>query len=539
MSDPLSVGTDGFLANATTGGGSNEGIIGTKTCGTGTGNFPQPGDPNLNSSILSAVPRDGGAFISWTYPGLLPHAVAHTRLYRGTVNDWTQATQIAIVNGSTFFDQHDLLVATYHYYWIKIISVNGTIGDLIGPASCLVPTKTQSYLEALEGEIGDSLLNQVLKARIDSITDISSGLSQEQQDRLLGDNLLNDAWANIQTDMDAVDTLIAAETLARIEGESAMVAQVNLILAKSNDNAAAIATESSVRASADSANASQITTLQTTVNGHTTSIQQLAIADSQFGALYGVKLDVNGYVAGFGLYNSGSSATFLINADKFAIGTPGATTSIPFAVANGEVYLRSAVIENGIMSSDWNPGVSGWGIFKDYYGFGGYAEFNNVRVRGDIEADSLKVNTLMVGEEHIFNGAVTAPAGNFKTTGVGLSTGSWPTVITTSTALTVPSGREVHVTVSYEVEKSGGTGDSYFKHRLYRVTNSAEALLFEVGSAQGFRVYNAESAMVAFTYKDTPAAGSHHYRLKVTRVDSGQATMSCENSAITAIGYKK
>lgn len=46
--------------------------------------------------------------------------------------------------------------------------------------------------------------------------------------------------------------------------------------------------------------------------------------DDQFKAQYSVKLDVNGYVAGFGLYNAGTSSQFIVNADKFAVTTPSA-----------------------------------------------------------------------------------------------------------------------------------------------------------------------------------------------------------------------
>lgn len=80
-----------------------------------------------------------------------------------------------------------------------------------------------------------------------------------------------------------------------------------------------------------------------------TNLSTLATDTGSLKTQYSVKLDVNGYVAGFGLYNAGAGASgFLINADKFAIGKPGATTVIPFyvdATAN-TAYINNAVIKN-------------------------------------------------------------------------------------------------------------------------------------------------------------------------------------------------
>lgn len=62
-------------------------------------------------------------------------------------------------------------------------------------------------------------------------------------------------------------------------------------------------------------------------------------------AQYTLRLNVNGYVAGFGLYNNGVTSDFAVQADRFWIAPPGSYSKIkPFIVQNGKVYMDTAVI---------------------------------------------------------------------------------------------------------------------------------------------------------------------------------------------------
>ena len=97
------------------------------------------------------------------------------------------------------------------------------------------------------------------------------------------------------------------------------------------------------RANADSAIASTVTTLNTTVGGHSTSIQTNATSINGLRGEYTVKIDANGHVAGFGLASEydpvadSSTSEFFVNADKFAI-LPFAATSATAAWAWGTTY---------------------------------------------------------------------------------------------------------------------------------------------------------------------------------------------------------
>ena len=80
--------------------------------------------------------------------------------------------------------------------------------------------------------------------------------------------------------------------------------------------------------------ASSITQLQTDVAGNSAKlIVQGEVVDG-LKASYVVKTDVNGLVAGYGLYNTGSTSAFGVNADYFYVGKSDAGGKKPFMILN-------------------------------------------------------------------------------------------------------------------------------------------------------------------------------------------------------------
>lgn len=116
----------------------------------------------------------------------------------------------------------------------------------------------------------------------------------------------------------------------------------------------------SAQATKDTATAQQITTLQTTLNGQTSSIQTQAQSIDGLKAQYTVKVDSGGRVAGFGLASGNGVSDFTVRADKFYIAPPNGNSKgeSPFMVLatptniNGTfvpsgTYIKSAYIANG------------------------------------------------------------------------------------------------------------------------------------------------------------------------------------------------
>lgn len=126
------------------------------------------------------------------------------------------------------------------------------------------------------------------------------------------------------------------------------------------DITAAIQRVETASATATGAVATSVSTLQTTVNGNTSSIQTQQQSINGLYAQYTVKIDVGGRVSGFGLASSATASDFAIRADKFYIAPPEGSSkgSSPFIVLTTPqvidgvtvpvgTYMRSAYIHNG------------------------------------------------------------------------------------------------------------------------------------------------------------------------------------------------
>lgn len=184
---------------------------------------------------------------------------------------------------------------------------------------------------------------------------------------------------------------------------SGLTSRVNTLVSKTDQNAAAIQSETTARTSADSALAQQINTVAIKTNQAYAAVQTKAEASTVAGldgrlntvqAKYTVQTDVNGYVQGFGLLNTGSPTTsgMAFNVNNFYVtNTLNGAKYHPFMIEGNKVYadnlfVRQANIEklnvmdiatSGIIkSANYVAGSSGWKIDN-----AGNAEFNTVQIR--------------------------------------------------------------------------------------------------------------------------------------------------------------
>jgi hypothetical protein len=232
------------------------------TCGTGGWNGPLPGDPD-NNIALSARTVFGGVVVSWSYPAINGHAVAHTEVFRGVTNNSAAAVMLDRAGGSSYFDRVNPTTQTQYYYWIEVVSINGTRGARLGPVSAIAQPQSKQTLESLTALIDESLLAQTLKTSISGITLNHLALIKEIEDRLANNKALQDALAAVQGGLDEALTYVLNQTTELRTADSAMVNQINAIAAGLNDNKAAIVEERTVRVGKDEAFASQVTTLFT------------------------------------------------------------------------------------------------------------------------------------------------------------------------------------------------------------------------------------------------------------------------------------
>jgi uncharacterized protein YjbI with pentapeptide repeats len=299
-------------------------------------------DPARASRNLSASGALASIILSWDAPNYNGHAYAE--VWAHTADVLGDAVLVGMTAGNSF--AHTLGVAATRYYWVRNINQNGVASAYNATNGTQGSTgQDPAYLlTILNGEITSSQLATELSTRIDLI-DGASTVSGSVNERI--ESQVTNSLA-LKADASTVTTLAATV----------------------NVNTAAITSEATTRATADTSLASDITTLQTTVGGFTTSIQTNATAVNGLEGQYTVKIDNNGAVAGYGLASTTTVAgnitsEFIVNADRFGIMRGGSDTTAavaPFVVQttattlNGEtvpvgVYIADAFIKNGTITN--------------------------------------------------------------------------------------------------------------------------------------------------------------------------------------------
>ena len=371
----------------------------TNVCGIGDWNGPKPGDPS-NNATLSAVGAFGGIDVTWTFPTTNPAAVAHTLLFRATSEFFENSVQRAVVAGDNYYDKSEPgNSANYTYwYWIQIVSVNGTIGEVIGPVSAVAKATVAQTIEMLTGQITEGLLATTLKSDISKITTLNFDLEAEIANRISGQGAINEALnAAIDTANDAI-TLIGNETTSRITADAATISSLDVMAVGFNKSLAGIVTEIELKTGPKSALAIKVETLQasvgadkaavqttlnalvnqdtafaskidkveTTLNGSTVAgeVGLISQIDKVTGTVNGIwsaristTIDGKKLIGGFGLTNNGETVEAGFDVDTFWVGKQKPTTDkLPFIIRNGETFINDAVIEkltiNKLRSTD-------------------------------------------------------------------------------------------------------------------------------------------------------------------------------------------
>lgn len=324
-----------------------------RVCGTGGWGGPKPGDPDTDL-ILKATSAFGGIDVSWSFPLINPHAVAHTILYRSTSGTEADPVGHRVVSGDYFYDK--VRPDIEYFYWIRVVSINGTEGELIGPVSAYARPTIEETLRDLTGQIDAGHLAQSLKRPIEEIGLNKLSIDQEMLDRAASDDSLGAAFNELLAFTETTRAVLQEEVVARAEENSAFVSTVNTLYAEVGKDidqvSAALQTESSVRATKDAALASQITTAQSKLGDDLasvevkleSSIETVAGKANALGALYTAKVNVNGLVGGFGVYNNGRTVEAGFDVDRFWVGRTNSNKIKPFIIEGGETFINEAVI---------------------------------------------------------------------------------------------------------------------------------------------------------------------------------------------------
>lgn len=317
-------------------------------CGTGGWAGPLPGDPDNNITV-SATVSYGGITVSWTLPLTNPQAVAHYRIYRGLTADPAMATLLAVSGGNQYFDQTKVTNPPRYYYWVEILSVHGTVGDKVGPASAQAAGTIAELLERLTGQIDSGLLATSLRNELDTIQTLNTSLIAEVANRINDNGVLAGIVADVQAEVATALTYIYNETTSRIDADSAALDSYNVLAAAVGSSLASFVSEISLLASDVAANATAITDLTVSLGDDIATVATTAQANidaltGEVNALYTAKLTVNGLVGGFGLANDGLEVEAGFDVDTFWVGRTSGDKVKPFIISDGVVYIDSAMV---------------------------------------------------------------------------------------------------------------------------------------------------------------------------------------------------
>jgi predicted nucleic acid-binding Zn-ribbon protein len=157
--------------------------------------------------------------------------------------------------------------------------------------------------------------------------------------------------------------------------------------------------------------ASGLTSLNSTVGSLSSTVQAqgqtLSDTNGKVNSTYSIKVETNNgkkVGAGIVLGSDGSTSDMILYADRFSLFNRNSKTAVPVMIAEGnELYIDSARIKNGtidiakitdrLSSTNYVAGWRGWSITKS-----GSSEFNNVVVRGEIQADTGTLNNVVINE---------------------------------------------------------------------------------------------------------------------------------------------
>lgn len=169
----------------------------------------------------------------------------------------------------------------------------------------------------------------------------------------------------------------------------------------------------------------RITTVQSKADGNTAAVQAHAQSINGLEAQYTVKVDVNGKVAGYGLATTPKNGTpeskFIVNADRFGVGSTGKADIFPFTVdtrqnrvgVNGELVVNGKAIVDRLNAGD----IHGDKITANTLN-ANRLKAGSVTARemaaGSITADKLNVNNLS---------AISADLGNINGGSLNLGNG--------------------------------------------------------------------------------------------------------------------
>ncbi|HGK4118683.1 TPA: DUF1983 domain-containing protein [Klebsiella pneumoniae] len=362
-------------------------------------------------------------------------AVTVSEASLGARDKWVKFTGIASNNGAG---------RTRAVVWISTRGAtgNGTPGYSLY-LDDLVITDVTDAKAAQDASDATASAVSGLTARV---TDAEGKITaQAQQQTALATKVDNansrvDNMAKTLSDSQSTQASLNTSLQSQIDAQAAANIKNQTTLDNTIKSVASITSTQQTHATALEALATQQTTLTSSVGDLSASVQNTAktVADvnGTVSSLWSMKVEtVNGKNVGAGitLGSNGETSDMILYADRFSLFNRNNATAVPVMVAEGnELYIDTARIKNSsltstkiadgsitnakigneIRSNDFVDGSRGWRIAKD-----GSSQFNNVIVRGRVEANSGVFKGTVQAESFIGDIATSASFNGFTVKG--------------------------------------------------------------------------------------------------------------------------
>ncbi|MBK4977828.1 DUF1983 domain-containing protein [Klebsiella pneumoniae] len=362
-------------------------------------------------------------------------AVTVSEASLGARDKWVKFTGIASNNGAG---------RTRAVVWISTRGAtgNGTPGYSLY-IDDLVITDVTDAKAAQDASDATASAVSGLTARV---TDAEGKITaQAQQQAALATKVDNansrvDNMAKTLSDSQNTQASLNTSLQSQIDAQAAANIKNQTTLDNTIKSVASITSTQQTHATALEALATQQTTLTSSVGDLSASVQNtaktVAAVNGTVSSLWSMKVEtVNGKNVGAGitLGSNGETSDMILYADRFSLFNRNNATAVPVMIAEGnELYIDTARIKNSsltstkiadgsitnakigneIRSNDFVDGSRGWRIAKD-----GSSQFNNVIVRGRVEANSGVFKGTVQAESFIGDIATSASFNGFTVKG--------------------------------------------------------------------------------------------------------------------------
>lgn len=211
-----------------------------------------------------------------------------------------------------------------------------------------------------EGVISAMITDFLETARVDSVIEeqkseidgVSATLTQEYLTAVETNGALAQLETTLTASINSVSSNVTTLTSALATTDQALAQLAIDVDATFDTNNATIAATYLAQADLDSATADLVTQSGTTLNGLRTDVNVVQSSVNGIEGVYGVEVNNNGVVSGFGLISQLVDGVpvsdMIVDVNNFYVGTSdlAGNFSAPFVVTGGEVFLTKARIRN-------------------------------------------------------------------------------------------------------------------------------------------------------------------------------------------------